>query len=104
MIFEFGETEASQAFWDRHPSFYPAFERLMTLGNKCFGRPIQPKNRTEDICFGLGHTCREDFLEVLSLAVNGYGNGASKLLRGLYERAVVMACHQRLKRRPISAE
>jgi hypothetical protein len=28
--------------------------------------------------------------EIVFLAVNGYGNGASKLLRGLYERAVTL--------------
>jgi hypothetical protein len=52
---------------------------------------LRPKNRTEDICFGLGHTCREDFLEILFLAANGYSNGALKLLRGLYERALTMS-------------
>ncbi len=91
MAFEFGETTQSEAFFNGNPKFYPAFERLITLANKCFGRSFQPKNRTEDICFNLGQTCREDFLEVLFLAVNGYGIGASKVLRGLYERAVALA-------------
>ncbi|HZR28494.1 MAG TPA: DUF5677 domain-containing protein [Terriglobales bacterium] len=89
--FEFGQTAESEAFFDRNPKFYPAFERLTALINKCFGRSLQPKNRTEDICFGLGESCRDDFTEILFLAVNGYATGALKLLRGLYERAVALA-------------
>lgn len=89
--FEFGETEQANAFLDRHPGFYSAFERLMNLANSCFGRTSTARNRAEDVCFSLGHTCREDYLEILFLAVNAYGGGASKLLRGLYERGVTLA-------------
>jgi hypothetical protein len=32
--FEWGETAETDAFFDRHPNFYPAFERLVTLSNK----------------------------------------------------------------------
>lgn len=89
-IFEFGETAEAEAFFDRHPNFRPAFERLCALINRCFARPV-PKLPSEYIQFGLGESCREDFLEILFLAANGYGDGASKLLRGLYERAVALA-------------
>ncbi len=75
MTFEFGETQESNAFFDRHPKFYAAFERLMTLANGCFGRASGARNRAEDVCFSIGHTCREDFLEILFLAVNGHGSG-----------------------------
>jgi len=91
MEFHFGATPESDAFFDRNPRFYPAFERLMTLANKTFGREHKPKNRTEQIGFSLGETCRVDFLEIVFLAVHGFGIGASKLLRGLYERAVALA-------------
>lgn len=91
MQFEFGETDQANAFFDRNPKFHPAFERLMTLANKCFGRKLHPKSRIEDVCFDLGHTCRADYMEILFLAVNGFGIAASKLLRGLYERAVTLA-------------
>jgi hypothetical protein len=87
--FEFGETTEAQAFFQRHPSFCPAFEQLCALINQCFARPI-PKPPGY-IQFGLGESCREDFLEITFLAVSGYGTGASKLLRGLYERAVALA-------------
>jgi hypothetical protein len=101
MEFEFGETAQSNAFLDRHPDFYAAFEHLMTLANTCFARASTPQNRAEDVCFSLGHTCREDFLEVLFLGVNGYGPGASKLLRGLFEPAVTLAY---IVRQPEKAE
>jgi hypothetical protein len=91
VTFEFGDTEASNAFLHRNQKFLPKFERLMDLANKCFGRQLQPKNRTEDICFGLGHTCREDFMEIVFLCANGYSNAGLKLLRGLYERSVALA-------------
>jgi hypothetical protein len=91
MEFEFGQTDQSDAFFDRNPKFMPAFERLMTVANKCFGREIKPKNRPEDIIFWLGHSSREDYLEVVFLAVHGYGLATSKILRGLYERAVTLA-------------
>jgi excisionase family DNA binding protein len=90
--FEFGETVEAEAFFDRHPNFYPAFERLIALVNKCFGRPLpKPDYGSEYVLFGLGESCREDFFEILFLAVNGHGFGASKLLRGLYERALALA-------------
>jgi hypothetical protein len=89
--FEFGETQEAEHFFDRNPKFVPTFLRLMELANKYLSNRPLPKNQTEDICFGLGHACRRDFLEVIFLAVNGYGSGASKIIRGLYERSVALA-------------
>lgn len=91
MEFHFGATPETDAFFERNPRFAPAFERLMTLANKTFGRGQTFKNRIEDIGFNLGETCRMDFLEIVFLAAHGFGIGASKLLRGLYERAVALA-------------
>ncbi len=91
MTFEFGETEEANAFFDRNPSFVPFFEKLMATANKCFGRRATFKNHLEDVIFSQGHTCRFDYSEVVFLAVNGYANGAGKILRGLYERAVTLA-------------
>ena len=39
----------------------------------------------------LGRHVPEDFSEILLLCGNGYGIGALKLLRGMYERVVTMA-------------
>lgn len=38
--------------------------------------------------FYLGRLCAEDFNETLVLCANGYGYGASKLIRGMFERVV----------------
>ncbi len=91
MTFEFGETAESKAFFDRNPAFVAIFEGLMTIGNKGFGRQVRYKNHLQDVAFSLGHTCRDDFCEVVFFAVNGYADGASKIFRGLYEQAVTLA-------------
>jgi hypothetical protein len=90
--FDWGETAETDAFFDRHPTFYPAFERLVTLSNKCFARPLPtPYYGPEYTLFCLGDACRQEYMEILFLAAHGYGTAASKLLRGFYERAVALA-------------
>ena len=82
--FEFGETTQSEAFLQGNQKFIPAFERLVALTNKCFVRISQtPITPADELCFNLGETCRQDFLEIVFLALNGYGVAAQKLLRGL---------------------
>jgi len=88
--FEFGETVAAKAFWDRNPKAPTALTRLFDLANMCFSRSFHANDRAEDIVFNLGQTCRDDFLEIVFLAVNGYGAASQKLLRGLFERAVAI--------------
>jgi hypothetical protein len=46
---------------------------------------LQPADR---VVFLMGSLCWEDFQEILLLSGNGYGIGASKVLRSLYEHAV----------------
>lgn len=91
MEFHWGATPESNAFFARNPKFHAAFHRLMVLANRTFGREYQATDRLQIIGFNLGERCRTDFFEVLFLAVHGWGIGASKLLRGLYERAVALA-------------
>src|SRR3984957_7880829 len=91
MHFETGQSKNSDAFYERYPNFEPVFDKLMVLGNICFGRELKAKDWMERICFDLGHTCRDDFLEVFFMAIHGHGSAALKLLRGLYERAVTLA-------------
>jgi hypothetical protein len=89
--FEFGESKKANEFFDRNPTFFSAFEHVTRLANKCFGRPVPTDSDLNHICFDLGQTCLQDYLEIILLGVNGYGTGALKLLRGLYERAVTAA-------------
>jgi hypothetical protein len=91
MTFEFTDTEESRAFFERNPAFMPSFEKLMVTANRCFGRRQEFKNHLEDVIFSQGHTCRDDFTEVVFLATNGYASAAAKIFRGLYERAVTLA-------------
>ena len=88
--FEFGDTEQSRKFFGRHPNFYPAFQRLAELSNAGLG-PRSLSSKLEDVCHRLGNTCRNDFLSILFLAINGYGVAATALLRSLYERSVTLA-------------
>ncbi|HTB12773.1 MAG TPA: DUF5677 domain-containing protein [Bryobacteraceae bacterium] len=88
--FEFGDTEESRTFFGRHPLFFGAFQRLAELSNAGLG-PRAPSSKLEDVCHRLGNTCRNDFLSILFLVVNGYGLAATQLLRGMYERSVTLA-------------
>lgn len=89
-IFEFGGTKEVEAFLNRHANIGPPVEMLQDLINTCFARE-KPQSRDERVLFSLGESCREDFLEILFLGSNGYGSGASKLLRGLFERSLALA-------------
>jgi hypothetical protein len=89
-MFEIPDTAKSRAFLTRNPNFPAALGKLFDTANKCFARNPRPKNHLENTCFWLGHTCRMDFCEIAFLAINGYGAGATKILRSLYERAVTI--------------
>jgi hypothetical protein len=88
---EFGQTTKSDHFFREHPRFLPTFEHLLRISNAIFGRSYTPMNRLEDIGFGLGHTCRDDFVDIVFLSLHGHNDAATKLLRGLYERALSLA-------------
>jgi uncharacterized protein DUF5677 len=88
--FEFGGTRASAAFFARRPKFHAAFRRIVQLSNSSFGdRSIS--SRLMDVCNRLGIASRDDFLDITFNVVNGHGAAATKLLRGMYERAVTLA-------------
>src|SRR5436853_1426088 len=78
-------------FFQRHPKFYDAFLRLFDLGTTFFGRTVDSKSYADLIAFNLGMACREDLMEISFIAVSDYGIASSKLLHGLYERAVTLA-------------
>jgi hypothetical protein len=98
--FDFADTPAARAFTERNKGFWGHLERVLAIANRCFGREI-PSERGEHLLFKLGDVCRDDFLEIAFLAVNGHGVAAHKLLRGLYERAVTA---EYLRRKPEKVE
>jgi hypothetical protein len=52
---------------------------------------FEDKVMADRVVFGLGRIIADDFGEVLALSGNGYGIGAYKILRGMYERLVTAA-------------
>jgi hypothetical protein len=52
---------------------------------------VSPEKPRRGDLFQPGQTCWDDYLQIVFLAINGYGVGSSQFLRGLYERAVTLA-------------
>ena len=81
--------------WDKfvkeHPVFCEKLKDLYTTTTKVFIRKSTAHNSADHVVFFLGRLCAEDFSEVLLMCGNGYGYGAMRLLRSMYERAVTQA-------------
>ena len=76
---------------ERFPRFITAFGPLFD-GIKqvfCCGIDAEAATAANIAVYGLGRLCLEDFAEIVFLTEHEYGYAAVKLLRGLYERAVV---------------
>jgi Family of unknown function (DUF5677) len=84
----FGYPEEWKAFECRNAKFLEGFPLLQRALDAAFVREFTTTTPAERTVHFLGRLCIEDFMELLCLAVNGYGIGALKLLRGLYERVV----------------
>ena len=75
----------------RHPDLSGALARLQATLQQALCRELQvtPDTRALQIAiFGLAHQAADDFYDVVLLGTHGYGIGAQKLLRPLYERVV----------------
>lgn len=84
----FGYAEEWRDFVERHSEFLNRFPNLKAALDIAFIRTVKSKEPTDRVIFFLGRICVEDFMEILLLSGNGYGIGAEKILRGMYERAV----------------
>jgi hypothetical protein len=85
---EYGYREEWFAFAARHPEFTKRFGNLAKAIDVAFQRTHHTTGPMERTVYFLGRIAVEEFMELLLLCANGYGIGAQKLLRGLYERAV----------------
>jgi len=97
----FGLPNEWEAFINENPVLIRKLKSLFGTLNAVF---IRKNNRLESIdkvVFYLGRLCAEDLMEILLLCGNGYGVGAFKLLRGMYEKAVTAAY---LSKNPMEAE
>jgi hypothetical protein len=77
-------------FEERHRTLLERYSRLQEALNIAFLRTLARSEPIEKFVFGYGRLCCEDFYEVFLLCANGYGVGALKLLRTLYEHAVTL--------------
>jgi hypothetical protein len=84
----FGYPDQWEAFEKRNARFIERFPALDSALKVAFVREFTAMTPAERAIHLLGRLCIEDFMELLCLAANGYGFGALKLLRGLYERVV----------------
>lgn len=83
----FGAPRQWEDFRCRHPDFISRSENLVNTVKLAF-QPREVVELVDKILFHIARLCAEEFSEILLLCGNGYGIGAEKLLRGLYERAV----------------
>src|SRR5271169_6329192 len=83
-----------QVFLNRtiHPPSRETWEKVAHLPDDASEvRAIEDKYRTDVIVYTLGRIAVDDFSELVILAGNGWGVGALKILRGMYERIVTTA-------------
>lgn len=84
----FGKPEEWRAFDARHPAWESSAARLRAALERAFLRDVPVDEKGLHFIFALGRIAVEDFAEILLLSGNGYGIGALKILRGMYERVV----------------
>lgn len=75
-------------FLTRHSTLKERLPNLHAAFNTTYSRTLAPEEHESTMVFYLSRLTAEEFLEILVLAGNGYGIGALKLLRGMYEKAV----------------
>jgi Family of unknown function (DUF5677) len=83
----FGDPAEWENFERRNPEFVKRIGNLVNTIKLAFSSLVL-REPLDKILFLLDRLCAEDFSEILLLCGNGYGIGAEKLLRGMYERAV----------------
>lgn len=84
----YGFPEEWVDFQRRNPHFLLHFSNLDKAINTTFQRVHEKTALWQRMVYFLGRLAVEEFMEILLLCGNGYGIGAQKLLRGMYERAV----------------
>jgi hypothetical protein len=87
----FGYPSEWDDFARRNQAFLAGFLKLKEALDTAFVRGVSAATLADRAILFLGRLSVEDFMELICLAANGYGVGAMKLLRGLYERAVTAA-------------
>ncbi len=86
----FANYEEWNRFNETFPVFVSKYAAIEGMRDTVFTREMIG-DTTDRVVFGLGWSCFEDFQEIMTLCGNGFGIGALKLLRGMYERQVTAA-------------
>src|ERR1700722_1401564 len=84
----FGSRDEAKEFIERHRLFFDRFPNLKEALRVAFVREFATEANADKVVFYSGRLAVEDFNEMLVLSGNGYGAGALKLLRGMFERLV----------------
>ena len=84
----FGYEKEWHAFGVRHSEFLNRFANIEKAVDAAFQRSWHTTEPLDRTLYFLGRLAVEEFMEILLLCANGYGIGAQKLVRGMYERAV----------------
>ena len=96
-----GTEQQWQRINSRVPGAIDVVNRYSELTGDLAGASVLLRSLADEIIFGLSRVCVEESQEILLLAANEYPSGASKLLRGLYERTVTLLY---LQKHPEKAE
>jgi hypothetical protein len=86
----YGFPDAWADFDRRHPEWSVVFSRLGEVINMAFSRRQIMDTKIEKFVYFYGNLVAEDFMELFLMAANGYGYGAMKLLRSMYEHTVTL--------------
>ncbi len=87
-----GFPERWEAFNKRHQVFIAkCYPSLIELSKRIFHRHFKPRHLNDEILFLLGRAATEDFFELWLLSGNGYGIGALKILRTMFEKVATSA-------------
>lgn len=86
----YGFADAATAFDERHPHWTAVMSRLGQVCNLAFTRTQVMSEPIDKFVHLYGSLIAEDFWELFLMAANGYGFGAMKLLRSMYEHTVTL--------------
>jgi hypothetical protein len=88
LLATYGYPEEWAAFSEGHQEFLKRSQNIWDAIEMAFGRIHEHQDLLGKVTYFQGRLVVEDFMEILLLCGNGYGIGAQKILRGMYERAV----------------
>ncbi|HWZ45176.1 MAG TPA: DUF5677 domain-containing protein [Candidatus Saccharimonadales bacterium] len=86
----YGFADAATDFDRRHPLWRERLHRLAHTIDLAFTRTQTMNTPIEKFAYFYGTLIAEDFMEIVLVAVNGYGVAAMKLLRAMYEHTVTL--------------